>query len=224
MRPVNLLPARYRPARATGERRGVGYIAIAVLAVLLLMVLGYVLTNRSITDAKNKTAEAQAQAAAAQAKIGELQGYGNFAALKAARFNAVKSVALLRFDYERLMREMALVLPHDSHLTAFSATTAGGATATTGTATATGPTVTITGCAPSHNGVATVLVRLRKLHNVTDVELQSDTKAATSTGASGTTTTTTNVCPVTFNATLTFQPETAPTVSQAVPARLGGGQ
>ena len=104
MRPVNLLPPRFQRARPSGGRAGVGYIAIGALAVLLLMVLLYVTTNNGITDAKNKTAEAQAEQAAAVAKAGQLQGFGDFAALKASREQAVKGVAQARFDYERLMR------------------------------------------------------------------------------------------------------------------------
>src|SRR5258706_13384743 len=110
MRPVNLLPARYRPTRASGERPGIGYAALGTLAVALLMVLGYVLVNNSINDAKDKTVVAQAEQAQAQAKVGQLQSFGDFAALKITREDAVKGVAQARFDWERLMREMALVL------------------------------------------------------------------------------------------------------------------
>jgi hypothetical protein len=60
---------------------------------------------------------------------------------------------------------------------------------------------------------------MRKLHNVTDVNLASSTEA----GSAGATTTT-GSCNVQWTASLTFQPETAPTVSEPVPARLGGGQ
>lgn len=221
MRPVNLLPPRYRPARASGERPGIGYAAIGILAVLLVMILLYVTTNNGINDAKDKTAEAQAEQQAAQAKIGQLQAYGDFAALKTAREGAVRGVAQLRFDYERLMREMALVLPHDTYLTSFTAGPGGG-TATTGTATATGPQVSISGCAPSHQGVATAIVRLRQLHNVTDVNLQSSNKAAAAAAAGGGTAV--QACKTQFQAQLTFQAESPPTVQEAVPARLGGGQ
>jgi Tfp pilus assembly protein PilN len=222
VRPINLLPARYQRARASGERPGIGYAAIGALAVLLLMIVLYVVTNNGINDAKEKTAKAQAEQAAAQAKIGQLQSYGDFAQLKQSRETAVKNVAAIRFDYERLMREVALVLPHNTYLTQFSANSAGtpdASTATSGSATATGPTLSIAGCAPSHPGVATAIVRLRKLHNVTDVNLQSSTKGAGSTSGSATT-----GCAVTWAATLTFQPESAPTVEEPVPARLGGGQ
>jgi Tfp pilus assembly protein PilN len=217
LRPVNLLPTRYRPARASGERRGIGYIAIGTLAVLLVMALLYVVTNNAIKDANHKKAVAQSEQAAAQARAGQLQAYGDFAALKTARFNAVASVAGLRFDYERLMRETALLLPHNTYLTQFTATAAGG-TASAGGATSTGPSVTVTGCAPSHLAVATVVVRLRKLHNIIDVDLHSSTK-----GATGATTTAGTFCAVSWTATLTFQPETPPTTPQAVPVRLGGG-
>ena len=221
MRSINLLPARYRPARASGDRPGIAYAAVGILAVLLVMAVLYVVTDNKINDANNKTAEANAEKAAADAKIGQLQAFGDFASLKTNREAAVKGVADVRFDYERLMRETALVLPKDTYLTTFSAAAAG-ATSSSGAATtgvtATGPSVTIAGCAPSHQGVATAVVRLRKLHNVTDVELQSSNKAGESGAA------TTQSCKTQFNATLTFEPESATTVTQRVPARLGGGQ
>jgi len=221
MRAINLLPARYQPARASGERPGIGYAVVGILAVLLLMGVAYVLTNNGINDAKEKTAQAQAEQQVAQAKIGQLQAYGDFSTLKASREQAVRGVADARFDYERLMREIALVLPHNTYLTQFTSGAAGapGSTpAPTGTATSTGPTISVTGCAPSHPGVATALVRLRKLHNVDTVDLKSSQKAGT-TGA-----TTTSGCPVQWAATLAFSAEAAPTVSEPVPARLGGGQ
>ena len=34
MRAINLLPARYQPARASGERPGIGYAVVGILAVL----------------------------------------------------------------------------------------------------------------------------------------------------------------------------------------------
>lgn len=218
MRPVNLLPARYRPVRASGERPGIGYAAIVGLLVLLAMVVGYVLTKNGINDANDKTISAQAETRAAQARVGHLQAYGNFANLKVSRFRAVAGVAEVRFDWERLMREMALVLPHDVYLTAFTAGPGGvSGGAARGGAVAVGPQATLSGCAPTHPGVATTLVRLRKLHNIVDVTLSQDSKAKRIPGQ-------VLVCPVAWTATATFKPETAPTAPAPVPARLGGGQ
>ena len=216
MRPVNLLPARYQRARPSGARSGIGYIAIGALAVLLLMVLLYVTTQNGINDAKSKTEQAQAEQAAAVAQAGQLQGFGDFAALKASREAAVKGVAEARFDYERLMREMALVLPHNTYLTSFSSTAAGATSSTPGT-TATGPSITIAGCAPNHPGVATAIVRLRKLHNVVSVDLQNSQQAQKN--ASGAVA----ACPDAFTALLTMAPETPTTTTEPVPVRLGGG-
>src|SRR3954454_8337135 len=182
------------------------------------MGLLYVITSNGIDDAKEKTAKAQAEQQVAAARIGQLQAYGDFASVKTARENAVKGVADSRFDYERLMREVALVLPHDSYLTAFSSAPAGTTEGTTGGTTSTGPTVALAGCAPSQQGVATALVQLLKLHNLADVNLTSSSRAgAAATGtASG--------CPVAWVGSLTLTPETAPTQPTPVPARLGGGQ
>jgi hypothetical protein len=184
------------------------------------MVLLVVITNNGIDDAKQKTAKAQAEQQVAAARIGQLQAYGDFAAVKTARENAVKGVALSRFDYERLMREVALVLPHDSYLTAFSSAPVGGTTTTVGATTATGPTVTMTGCAPSHRGVANVVVRLRQMHKVASVDLTSSTKA----GAGGAGGVATAGCAVTWTGTVSFEAEAPPTAPTPVPARLGGGQ
>jgi Tfp pilus assembly protein PilN len=223
MRAINLLPPRYQPARASGQRTGIAYAAIGVLAVLLVMIVAYVLTNNSINDAKDKTAQAQQEQQVAQAKIGQLQSYGDFATLKTSREAAVKGVADARFDYERLMREIALLLPHNTYLTQLSSTGAAASadqTATTGTTTATGPTISVNGCAPSHRGVADAIVRMRKLHNVQDVELKTSQKSSAGGAAAGGAA----ICKVQWTASLTFNPESAPTTPQPVPARLGGGQ
>jgi Tfp pilus assembly protein PilN len=237
VRPVNLLPARYQRARATGERAGIGYTAVGALAVLLLMAVLYVVTNNGIKDAHEKTAKANAEQQTAQARAGDLQAYGDFASLKASREAAVMGVAETRFDYERLMREVALVLPHNTYLTNFAATTTGGTTptagatttsttpaATAGTATGSGPSLTLSGCAPSHDGVATTIVRLRQLHDVSDVSLSNSTKGGSSGSTASSGPSGGAGCKVSWAATLTFQSEAPQTTQQPVPARLGGGQ
>jgi len=224
MRPVNLLPERYRPARATGRLRGSGYIVVAALGVVLLMLLGYVITQNQINDAKEKTNDAIAQAQEAEARANELGSFGNFQQIKQQREAAVRGLALTRFDYERLMRELALVLPENVYLTTFAAAPGGEGEAAppTGTGaaavTATGPTLTIAGCAPSHREVAATVVRLRRMHNVSEVNLNSSTEAAgdaPDTTAAG--------CRTTWNAVVTFDAEAAPPDRPSVPLRLGGG-
>lgn len=213
MKPVNLLPPRYRPARATGERPGIGYAAIGALAVLLLMVVMYVLTNNKINDATAAAAQAQVERDAAQARAGQLSSFGDFAQLKGAREAAVASIAEVRFDWERLMREVALVLPKGVFLVTFTGSASGD-----GSDGSTGPLLTLGGCAPNHPAVAATLVRLRKMHNVTSADLSNSTKATTASNA------TTAPCPTSWSGTVKFQAETPPTTPAPVPARLGGGQ
>lgn len=222
MRPVNLLPERYRPARATGRLRGSGYIVVAALGVVLLMLLGYVLTQNQINDAKEKTNDAIAQAQEAEARANELGSFGNFQQIKQQREAAVRGLALTRFDYERLMRELALVLPENVYLTTFAAAPGGAAEAPAPGAaavTASGPTLTIAGCAPSHREVAATVVRLRRMHNVSDVSLNSSRQASEDGGggpvAAG--------CRASWEAVVTFEAEAAPPDRPSVPLRLGGG-
>jgi Tfp pilus assembly protein PilN len=220
VQPINLLPERFRPARATGQRPGIGYAALAGLAVLLLMVLGLVVTHNQTNSAKEKADEAAAQAAQAQARIQQLGAFANFRQVKLARETAVRNLALTRFDFERVMRELALVLPKDVFLTSFQAGPggAGGETASAGATTTTAPTLTLAGCASGHKEVATTIVRLRQLHDVTDVTLNSSAKGTAGGGAApgGA------ACEDSWSAILTF---TAPVSAPAtrVPARLGGG-
>lgn len=224
MRPVNLLPERYRPARATGRLRGSAYVTVAVLGVLLLMVVGYVVTQNQINDARDATNRAIEEAQVAEARANALGSFGNFQQIKEQRETAVKGLALTRFDYERLMREIALLLPEDVYLTSFASTPAAqNQEPQPGGITATGPTLEIGGCAPTHRDVSTTLVRLRRLHKVIEVNLTSSVKADEDDGEGGSGGGDTGGCRVAWNAVASFEAEAAPPSRPAVPARLGGG-
>lgn len=237
MRPVNLLPEGQRP-RGAGDSTGNGpKIAIGALAVLLLMVTGYVFTANQVSTRETEIAEQRAAADAAQARANALAPYAQLATVKQTRAASVNELAGGRFDWERLMREVAMVLPKGTWLSTVTASTGpvdgNGASSPPepGAADAGAtPTVKLDGCAPSQPGVATLLVRLRKLHGVTDVQLgesrreESDGEgAAASDAASG------DSCGrgFTFNVTVTFEPPVAVSVGakvERVPAALGGGQ
>ena len=88
--------------------------------------------------------------------------------------------------------------------------------------TPTGPTATFVGCTPKQSEVAKILVRLRSLHRVVDVELNESLKEQ------GVADVTVDSCgPLyKFDVTVTFAPATeaeAPRGSNSVPASLGGG-
>lgn len=219
MRPVNLLPPSQRIKRG-GGRPGSAYVVLGVLAVLLVAVVTYVLTANQVTAKQGDLARAKDDTAAAQARAAAAGSFGNFAQVKQQRETSVSQLAQARLDWERLMREIALVLPADVFITSLDAAAAGGgATPQSGGSQAgsSGPTVKLAGCAPSQPDVATLMVRLRRLHRADDVKLTDSTrvKAAEGTGAgcgSG----------YAFTVIAVLKPEPAASPGK-VPARLGGG-
>jgi Tfp pilus assembly protein PilN len=238
---VNLLPEKNRPRKASGGQSGSGYVVLGVLGAVLVAVLVYVLTLNSINTSKTEITEAKAEAVRLDAQAQSLGAYGDFAKIKAERVKSVEQLAQGRFDWERLVRELAHVLPTDVWLVNATATVApneadaaaAAPAATTATPAAASPSLTIQGCARSQPQVAVTLVRLRQLQGATDVSLTHSTRgteagqagAASSSGASADSTGcgTTNGKPnYTFQASVTFA--ATPAASKAkVPSRLGGG-
>ena len=96
MRPVNLLPARYRPRSAGSGDSRTAYATLGVLALLVLAVFGYVTTANQVSSRNSEIADARQRIAAAQTQAVTLQEFGNFAGIKEARLAAVKSLATAR--------------------------------------------------------------------------------------------------------------------------------
>jgi len=166
VRPVNLLPARYRPRTGGSGDSKTAYVALGVLALLALAVFGYVMTANKTSSRNAEIAAARQQIEAAETQSVTLQGFGDFAGIKQARLSEVKTLATSRLDWERLFRELAHVLPEGMWLTGFESQAAeadGGGELQ--------PTLTLKGCAKDHAQIADAMVRLRELHVAEDVEL-----------------------------------------------------
>jgi Tfp pilus assembly protein PilN len=204
MRPVNLLPDELRPRQRTQEGRGPAHILIGVLGVLLVMAVAYAMSLNQANSRKTDIASAKAEIEMAKVEVAASTSFGDFHDVKETRVASVKQLAAGRFDWERLMRELALVLPERTWLLDVTASTsaenapAGGAgtpppstagssaSAETAEAGAGGssPTLTLKGCALRQKDVAVLLVRLRKLHRAEDVDLrESAAETAGTTGA-----------------------------------------
>jgi Tfp pilus assembly protein PilN len=246
VRPVNLLPAQYRSRQSTGGFSGSAYGVVGVLAALLLAATAYVLTSNQVDSRQAKAAEAQQAASAAEARTAELGGFGDFATVKQTRQASVTGLAQVRFDWERVLRELALVLPPgttikeaDASVTAEDPTTPAAASAAA--AAPAGPTVKLTGCAPSQRGVARLMVRLRVMHRVEEVMLEesklqggegaADSSATPVAGAGGGSGAGPgNSCDGGFEYGVTVAFQAAPTGSSVpagarrVPVALGGGE
>jgi len=231
MKAVNLITTEQRRAQSSGALGGSSYIVLGVLAVLLLMVAGYVLTSNNVNQRKSDAAEAKAQADQLEAEVAARGAYTDFAQLKEARVASVSTVADTRFDWERLMRELSRVMPAGSWLQTTDASVTGNVTGaepttttTTGAPVTPQPKANLVGCTPEQTDVAAMMVRMRELHRVSDVELNESVKELGASGDAGV-----DNCGryYKFDITVTFdaaEPATeAPRGESQVPASLGGG-
>jgi len=192
VKPVNLLPQSARPYVASGGKSNSTYALLGVLALLVVAAVVYVSTANNITTRKGQIQTAQAEQAQAQQKAASLQSYGTYSQIASTRLATVAQLAVGRIDYERLMRETALVLPSGVWLNALDAEAGTGtssatpAAPATGTATGAGaPTVHLNGCAKTQDQVAATLVRLRAIHGSDDVDLNSSVKPIGADAGSG---------------------------------------
>ena len=197
MRPVNLLPENLRPRQRREGTSGGSYIVLGVLGALLVGVILYVVTANQVTSRQAETQRLRAETYAAEHRAGALARFGAFKDLKETRMASVASLSAGRFDWERMARELSLVLPAGVWLTDLKATATGeeppggsdGGSSTTSASSgssssssassgsaATGeeekvPNIVLSGCSPTQEGVAEALVRLRRLHQAQDVTL-----------------------------------------------------
>lgn len=202
MKPVNLLPPEHRPRGSAGRRSGSAgggpkssYALLAALALILVAAVAYVYSHNAVTTARDDTARLAAETKRLEAQAGALGSFADFAQVKQSRTNAVRTIAARRFDWERLVREVSLVLPDGTWLIDFDANSGRSTSAAPGAAAppggsnaqappasptagasgagaaAGGPSLRLVGCARVHRQVATALVRLRRLHRGEDVTL-----------------------------------------------------
>jgi Tfp pilus assembly protein PilN len=181
MRPVNLIPAEDRRGEHAPLRTGpLPYVLLAALVALLLGVTAIVVTNNEISESKNEVATLEGEDAAAAAKAQSLASYTQFRTMSEQRVETVSSLADSRFDWERVMRELALVLPHDVWLVGLTATAApgvsvdgGGGGASNMRGAIAGPALELGGCARGQEAVAGFVTALKDIDGVTRVGVQS---------------------------------------------------
>lgn len=240
MRPVNLTPVENRHGEAKPLRAGAfSYIVLGALALALAGIVGVVLTGNQVTDSKNDLVDLKSRQKAAEQRVQEFAAYGNFATMSEQRRQTVADLAQSRFDWERVLDELARVLPDDIWLDGLTASVAPGADAGAGAGTTsttsisdpsiTGPSLIITGCGDGQDAVARFVTTLKDIDGVTRVGLQQSklgeqVAAGTSTAATGaapTGTASTGGCQTrefiaAFSITVAF--DAVPTAAAAAPA------
>lgn len=191
MRPVNLIPLEDRRGDQAPLRTGpFAYIMLGGLVALLFAVVALVLTGNEISERKDELVTLQREDAAATRQATRLASYTQFRSLSEQRVQTVQSLADSRFDWERVMRELALILPADVSLVDLNATVSssaggegGGAGSLRGAVA--GPALELDGCADGPAGVAGFITALKDIDGVTRVGVQSSNLAGTSGEAGG---------------------------------------
>ena len=177
MRAVNLLP-RDDPrssSRQTNPTVLVGVIgavaATAILAALFLTV------STGVADKQSRLDAAQAELDATPAPPPVDTSGATLELEKSARVMALSTALVTRVAWDRVLREISLVLPEDVWLSTLSAKAPGPAAVAAPTA-----GFTITGKTYSHDGVARLLARLAVVPQLTGVQMQHSTLVASESG------------------------------------------
>jgi Tfp pilus assembly protein PilN len=190
VRPVNLIPPEDRRGDRAPLRAGkLSYVLVGVLALALAAITLVVVTGNQVKDREAELASLKQQETAAQAEAEALAPYAEFAALTESRVSTVTSLAQSRFDWERVMRELALVLPDDVWLTKLSASASADAASASDAGSAApieGPSLSMTGCGKGHESVARLLQALRDIDGVTRVGLSRSALPTSGTSSSST--------------------------------------
>jgi len=171
VRAVNLLP-RDEPKKSFEATRGVVFGAAGGAALVTVLLVTMTMSARG--TAGDKRAELDMlRAQIAAIPPAEVKDKGNndaLAAEKGARVGALSAALTSRVAWDRLLRQVSLVLPEDVWLTNLEATAPTAATAAAPSGTA---GFALTGSTYSQNGVARFLSRLAVIPDLENVRLQS---------------------------------------------------
>ena len=171
MRAVNLLP-RDEVKRSFEAKRGVifgaAFGAALATAALVSMTIS---AGGAVGERQAELDGLRAEIAAIPAPVVKDSSTNDvLAAEKSARVGAMSAALTSRVAWDRVLRQVSLVLPEDVWLTSLSATAPSPATAASA-ATASG--FTLIGSTYSQNGVARFLSRLSVVPDLENVRLQS---------------------------------------------------
>lgn len=186
MRPVNLIPQDERRGQHAALRSGpLAYIVVGVLVAALVGVTALVLTGNQVNERQAEVVQLRREDAAAKARASRLAAYTEFKIVHDQRVATVSSLANSRFDWERVMRELSLILPSSVWLTGLTATvtptvtleggssSGGSGSAASLRSAAAGPALEMSGCATGHEAVASFVTALKDIDGVTRVGVES---------------------------------------------------
>jgi Tfp pilus assembly protein PilN len=234
MRPVNLIPPDERQGDAAPLRTGsLIYVLVAGLALLLLGIIAVALTSKQISDRESQKSDLQAQLAQETARANSLAAFSSFRAVQQQRADTVSSLANSRFDWQRVLHELSLVLPSNISLTALTGTasptvqlaSSGGSSAAGSDLRAgiAGPALEISGCAPTQDAVAAFVASLKDIDGVTRVGLERSVVGGSGSSASSSSSSSSSDCGTppdiySFQITVAFDSVPTPPTATASPS------
>ena len=179
MRPVNLIPSEERLGARRPMRGGpLAYIVLGALLAAVGAVTLIVVTDNQISSRKAEAAELRQQTVSAKARADRLAPYTQFHTISNQRTLTVSNLANSRFDWDKVMQQLALVLPHDVWLTNLTGSVRpevavdGGESISLRSSVA-GPALSLAGCAAGQESVARFVTVLKDIDGVTRVGVQS---------------------------------------------------
>ena len=177
MRAFNLLPREEVRAAGEGAPSPLPYILVALTGVLVFAALAafYLMAGTDVTKKKGEVEDLRAELAAYQAASKGPSVEDKSAALAAERLgrtSALSSALIKRLAWDRVLREIALVVPNEVTLAQIQGTspTAGGAATNADGSAITN--LTIVGTTTSQASVAEFMSRLASIRELSAVQLK----------------------------------------------------
>ncbi len=192
MRPVNLIPLEERRGGSAPTRTGpIVYFIVGGLAVVLLAVCAVVLLGNQITDKETEVAALESRATETEARADSLSSYVSFEQMKDARVQTIDSLAKSRFDWERVIRELSVVIPKGIWLSNLTGTVSPEVqiddAAGIGLRSAIpGPALELVGCARSQPDIARLIASMHDIDGITRVTAANGIKSTTTDAAEST--------------------------------------
>jgi Tfp pilus assembly protein PilN len=183
MRPVNLIPSDERRGGRSSNRSGpVPYVVIGALVAILAGVTAVVMTGNSIAESKAEIERLEQEEAAARAHADSLRAFADFSSSQTERTATVTSLAQSRFDWSRVLQELAVVVPPGITLKNVTGTVNPAVSLQDAAEVGlrddiAGPALTMTGCAAGQEAVAALVAALEDIDGVTRVGLESSERS-----------------------------------------------
>lgn len=179
MRPANLMPVEERPKSGPGFNSApLAYVIVGALLLALGAVALLVVTDNQVSSRKAEVADARQQVERTEARSNRLSAYTQFHQVSEQRELTISNLAKSRFDWEKVMRQLSLVLPSSVILTNLTGTarpdvSVGGGETVALRSSVPGPALSLAGCATGQEAVAGFITALKDIDGVTRVGVQS---------------------------------------------------